>query len=1315
MKKVLFLLMALAITSLSFAQAPQGINYQGVARNNIGAAISKQNIGVQFKILQSSTPVYIETHPATTDTFGLYSLVIGQGATSLGTFSAINWGSGNYSIEVDIDPLGGSAYQFVATSQLQSVPYALYSGGSSAGVTSVTGNPTQIVATGSTSVSLDLATVPTVTAGIYGSSTTVPQITVDQYGRVTGVLDIAIPSPAAQTLSLSSNILSISGGNAVTLPTPTATVAVALPLSGDGSSSNPITMPAPGVTTTVTVSSPLKIAGSVSSPSINITPANATNSGYLDSTDWVTFNNKISSILPGTGITTVTAGGTVTINASATSLPTPTVGSLLYSNPSNTWTATNPSFISSDGNSITVVNTTTVGTAGTFSVNGAGSNAPALQVTSNSSTGYGLKVDNLGNGAAIVANSTGPYAIEGNMSGGSGDAVVGQVENNSNGNAIHGYIDATSTGSAGNFTNINPNNSSPVINVSTNGTGNAGLFQITNTTSAAYVLNATTVGNGIVGNFDINNSSNNNPVLNAGTNGLGNAGVFQITNTVSAAYVLNATTLGMGIAGNFDINNPSNNSPALNAGTNGTGFSGKFSGGAGLQTDKIQITNGATNGAVLTSDINGNGTWQSPSGVTSIISGMGITTTSVGGAVTVSAMNGSNIWNANELQNVSISTVTPTTNQVLEYNGSQWAPGNVGTVTSVTGAAPGLSGVVTTSGVISANNTAALWNANELVGVSISTVTPTTGQILQYNSSQWVAAPPPVAGASNGLSVTTGSVVLGGTLTNNTIISQVANNMTYSATTGNFQISNANTTNALAVTNSGTGEAGLFQITNSGNNQAALVATTNGGGDAGFFQVTNASNGGNAIAATTNGTGAAIGANNTGSGSAITASNSGGNTISAQNTGTTASSGIFQNTNTGNSFPTLNVITNSTSGGPAIFAQTSAGSNGNAINAVNNGAGGSAGQFQINNVGNGATVLNVTTSGGGQGISVTTLAGTAVSATSSGSNPSINITNSGTGGALYAVTTGTAGSAGSFANNSTSNSASAVDVSTSGNGPAIYAINNYNGNGSVIEAVITTAGNSGTALFASTSGTGIAGNFVISNASSSSSAVSANSNGSAGAAVLGNSSGGASAIYGTSNGTGYAGYFQTNNASNTLPAIEGTTNGSGPAVEGITTGTGNAASFSINNAGNSQPAVVVNNNGSGSSISATTGGNGTTIQASTIGTGNSGSFSGGAGLKTDGMTVSIVNLSTPTTLTGINYFVEVTANTTITLPLASANQGRIYIFINPSTAFTLASQAGGGGIVSTTGVTLAPAGSSTLIATGTSTHLISDGTNWREW
>ncbi len=96
MKKILFLFSIICFSSLLFAQAPQGINYQGVVRDNAGSALSNTVIAVQFQIHSGAFNgpiIFSETHSSVpTDTFGLYTWVIGSANPS--QFSAINWASG---------------------------------------------------------------------------------------------------------------------------------------------------------------------------------------------------------------------------------------------------------------------------------------------------------------------------------------------------------------------------------------------------------------------------------------------------------------------------------------------------------------------------------------------------------------------------------------------------------------------------------------------------------------------------------------------------------------------------------------------------------------------------------------------------------------------------------------------------------------------------------------------------------------------------------------------------------------------------------------------------------------------------------------------------------------------------------------------------------------------------------------------------------------------------------------------------------------------------------------------------------------------
>ena len=127
MKNILLIIVLLA-TTYSFGQSPEGFNYQAVVRNSANAILANQSVGLQFTILQGSatgTAVYTETFSTTTTDNGLVNIEIGSGTTT-DNFAAINWANGPYFIETAIDVTGGTNYAVMGTSQLVSVPYAMY-------------------------------------------------------------------------------------------------------------------------------------------------------------------------------------------------------------------------------------------------------------------------------------------------------------------------------------------------------------------------------------------------------------------------------------------------------------------------------------------------------------------------------------------------------------------------------------------------------------------------------------------------------------------------------------------------------------------------------------------------------------------------------------------------------------------------------------------------------------------------------------------------------------------------------------------------------------------------------------------------------------------------------------------------------------------------------------------------------------------------------------------------------------------------------------------------------------------------------------
>jgi C1q domain-containing protein len=131
-KRCLVISIFLFVLQISFGQTvPLGIFYQAVARDNFGKELTNRNIDVKFSILAGNPLgeiVYQELHAdVTTTRYGVFSLVIGKGVPTGGTFgelSQISW-SGAYHylrVEVKFD----NDFIDMGTMQFLAVPYALY-------------------------------------------------------------------------------------------------------------------------------------------------------------------------------------------------------------------------------------------------------------------------------------------------------------------------------------------------------------------------------------------------------------------------------------------------------------------------------------------------------------------------------------------------------------------------------------------------------------------------------------------------------------------------------------------------------------------------------------------------------------------------------------------------------------------------------------------------------------------------------------------------------------------------------------------------------------------------------------------------------------------------------------------------------------------------------------------------------------------------------------------------------------------------------------------------------------------------------------
>jgi hypothetical protein len=279
MKRTINLLAALVIVTSLFGQSPNAFNYQAVIRDANGLIQATKSEAIQISIIQGSatgTTVYTETFTATTTAYGLVSLAIGTG-TQVGTptFASINWANGPYYIELS---LNGNVISTVQLLSVPYAKYADVAGNGFSGKytdltavpatfpgdwTNITNEPTfaKVATTGSYT---DLTNLPTNlfngkwsaltgkptlikvdTTGSYNDLTNLPTLFSGSWTALTGtpttlagygITDFKFTAPAAnqlleyngtqwvnwtptftpQTITLTGNQLSISGGNTVT-------------------------------------------------------------------------------------------------------------------------------------------------------------------------------------------------------------------------------------------------------------------------------------------------------------------------------------------------------------------------------------------------------------------------------------------------------------------------------------------------------------------------------------------------------------------------------------------------------------------------------------------------------------------------------------------------------------------------------------------------------------------------------------------------------------------------------------------------------------------------------------------------------------------------------------------------------------------------------------------------------------------------------------------------------------------------------------------------------------------------------------------
>jgi hypothetical protein len=197
MKKLYTLTISLIlILRLANAQVPQGFKYQTAIRDNNGAVLANKLVAIKLSLLTGSasgTAIYSEVHKVATNDFGVANLNVGNGTASLGIFNTIDWGSNTFFLKTEVDVNNGTNYTFMGSSQLLSVPFAMYAAKSANAADDKDKDTTNEIQ----NINLNNNTL--------------------QLNKNGGSVDLTKYDKDSQQLVLSGNILSITKGNSIVL------------------------------------------------------------------------------------------------------------------------------------------------------------------------------------------------------------------------------------------------------------------------------------------------------------------------------------------------------------------------------------------------------------------------------------------------------------------------------------------------------------------------------------------------------------------------------------------------------------------------------------------------------------------------------------------------------------------------------------------------------------------------------------------------------------------------------------------------------------------------------------------------------------------------------------------------------------------------------------------------------------------------------------------------------------------------------------------------------------------------------------------
>lgn len=608
MKKILSMFWILSGLFMGLSQAPEKMSYQAVIRNGSGQLLGNQAIAIRVSVLQGSpagAAVYSERLTGNTNANGLISMEIGTGTVLSGTFASIDWSSGSYYLKTETDPAGGTSYTIVGTSQLLSVPYAMYAKSAGGGGGSFTIPYTNTVNNASILFSLTNDGDGTSLEGV--NNTTTSSIT-----AVRGIVSNTAPG------GFSSGVRGINNG------TGGLGIGVWGSQAGSGWGVYGTTPNGLGVYGNATANGTGVYANSNTGTGLTAT----SNNGIPASIS--IFNNannnnalNVSSVGNGTVVTVTTSGNGDGV-ASSTGAGIALRGS--------TSAQTSAGVLgSNNGNGEAVVGLTTSDIAGAVvgRNDGGGYGVRGFIATNTAGTGVGVY------GQVGLNNSTGRAGRFENTNQSNTEANTFEVKSNGNGN-----IPDNTKGNASSFLLDNTNSvgaavraevntifgnfgAAAVFGVSSGTGGRAGLFYASNPSGNGASLIALTDGNG---NAITANAGKDGNGVETNIDGAGNAlyawvpsfstgraGRFEIFNENNTSDVVTVKTIGNGTAGSFKVDRVTGTSPAVKGEVNsqfanfGTAGIYGISSGTGGFGGLFHASNPAGNGPALVAIADGNG------------------------------------------------------------------------------------------------------------------------------------------------------------------------------------------------------------------------------------------------------------------------------------------------------------------------------------------------------------------------------------------------------------------------------------------------------------------------------------------------------------------------------------------------------------------------------------------------------------------------------------------------------------------------------------------------------------------------------------